>query len=395
MVPLSLPNDTRDTLLGGLTPEEFLRRHWQKAPLLVRAAIAGFESPLDGNELAGLACEDGVESRLVLERGAERPWTVREGPFTPDDFKALGPSHWSLLVQDVDKHLPGFDRLLDLFAFVPLWRLDDLMVSLAPAGGSVGPHLDQYDVFLLQGTGRRHWKIGLPQTPEPALVADLDLRILERFEAEQEWLLEPGDMLYLPPGVPHHGVATEQCMTWSIGFRAPSYRDIVSAVLERVVEQIDAGKVLSDVFRDRVSPAGAVDAATLAAARELVRDALSVPDALIDASLAALLTENKPELGAEPNDNAGQSTATFRSLCERGGTLVRHPATRMAYLWNGSLFVDGEQLCVEEVDPAFVRLLCDHRRISLSNLRQHLVNPCNLAFVKELHDLSYLRFEDE
>lgn len=214
------------TLLGGLTAAEFLADYWQKRPLLIRGAIPNFRTLLSPDELAGLATEDGVSARLVLEKGGKKPWQVEHGPFTAKRLTALPKAHWSLLVSNLEHWLEEAGALLDQFNFVPLWRADDLMVSLAPPGGSVGAHVDSYDVFLLQGYGRRTWQIstGGDQTMRP----DIDLRILKKFVPEQSWELEPGDMLYLPPGVAHHGVAVTDSMTYSIGFRAPSQRDLLA-----------------------------------------------------------------------------------------------------------------------------------------------------------------------
>jgi len=194
-------------LLGGLTPERFLAEYWQKRPLLVRQAIPGFKSPLSADELAGLACEPEVESRLILEKGGSRPWQLEHGPFEEERFATLPESHWTLLVQRVNHWVPAVADLLDHFAFLPSWRLDDIMISYAADQGSVGPHTDQYDVFLLQGAGRRRWQIDASVTDESPLLDHPDLRILAQFHATDEWVLEPGDLLYLPPGLAHYGVA--------------------------------------------------------------------------------------------------------------------------------------------------------------------------------------------
>ena len=198
---------TPATLLGQLDTRSFLELHWQKRPLLVRGALPGIDPGLNAEELAGLACEDGVDSRLVLERDGRHPWDVRFGPFSRQDFASLPATHWTLLVQEVDRLLPGVAALLEHFRFVPNWRIDDVMVSYAAPGGSVGPHVDNYDVFLIQAAGHRKWSLGAGPLPDPApCLPDLGLEILESFEPAASWELEPGDMLYLPPRLAHHGV---------------------------------------------------------------------------------------------------------------------------------------------------------------------------------------------
>jgi 50S ribosomal protein L16 3-hydroxylase len=190
-----------------LTPAGFLREYWQKEPLLLRTAFPDFEPQLDPDDIAGLACDEHAESRLIAGSFAEGSWTLRHGPFDEGDFAALPARDWTLLVQDVEKHYPPLRRLLARFDFLPDWRIDDLMVSVAGPGGSVGPHVDQYDVFLLQAAGRRRWQIA--RSFDPALLPGCELNVLRRFEPELEWDLQPGDVLYLPPGVAHHGIALE------------------------------------------------------------------------------------------------------------------------------------------------------------------------------------------
>lgn len=224
-------------ILGGLAAGEFLTRYWQREPLLIRAALPDYVAPLSADELAGLSLQEEVESRLVLERGEQGPWELRLGPFVEADFRRLPETHWTLLVQALDLWVPEVAELLECFDFLPRWRVDDIMASYAPIGGSVGPHYDHYDVFLLQVSGRRRWQIGAVCDGTAEQVAGTPLNILARFEAEHEWLLEPGDMLYLPPRVAHWGVAASDCMTFSVGFRAPSVADMMAELAVTVAEQ--------------------------------------------------------------------------------------------------------------------------------------------------------------
>ena len=218
--------------LQNLDRDDFLANYWQKKPLLIRQALPGFESVISPEELAGLAMEPGVHSRLVIEKDAEQPWQLSYGPFDEERFTSLPPSHYSLLVSECEKWIPELRELLDQFTFIPRWRIDDLMISYAPDQGSVGPHIDEYDVFLIQAQGRREWMIESGARECPELIEGLDLAILREFDPDQRWVLEPGDLLYLPPKIPHHGVALgDGCMNYSVGFRAPSVGDVMDSFL--------------------------------------------------------------------------------------------------------------------------------------------------------------------
>ncbi len=225
------------SILGELTAEDFLRDYWQRLPLLVRGALPDYQSPVSPDELAGLALESDVESRLVLEHGSAGPWELRHGPFNAGEFRDLPERDWTLLVQAVDLWVPEVGKLLQRFDFLPPWRFDDVMVSYAAPGGSVGPHVDRYDVFLLQVAGERQWRIGDFLTGEEALLSGTDLRILEHFQATEEWTLGPGDMLYLPPRLSHWGVAVSECLTYSIGFRSPSISELLGDLATEMLAQ--------------------------------------------------------------------------------------------------------------------------------------------------------------
>src|SRR5258705_9917598 len=227
---------------AGLDPASFMRRHWQREPRPVRGAFPGLADPLGAREVLALAASPDASSRLVRHRGAS--WSLEHGPISPSRFKQLPRRDWTVLVQDTNHFAPNADALLAHFDFIPHARIDDVMVSYAVPGGSVGPHVDSYDVFLLQGAGRRRWQISRQE--DHAFVAGLDLKILERFEPEEDWVLEAGDMLYLPPGIAHHGVAESECLTWSIGFRAPTDAEIVEGFLDHLRDRPGA----SGQYRD-------------------------------------------------------------------------------------------------------------------------------------------------
>ena len=275
--------------LSGLDCDRFLAESWQRCPRLIRGALPGWQPPLDPDDLAGLACEEGVTARLIHEK--QQRWTVRNGPFEESDFAHLGERDWTLLVQDVDKWVPQVSQLLDVFAFLPDWRIDDVMVSFAADGGSVGPHVDHYDVFLLQGTGRRRWQID--QTPDPDLTfrEDQDLRILEAFRPTDEWILEPGDILYLPPGIPHFGVGMENCMTWSIGMRAPSCSEILRGVSDRIALTLSESQRYTDAGRKPAESRGQLAPEDIQCFRKTLVQLLSQDDDRLGDALAGFLTE--------------------------------------------------------------------------------------------------------
>ena len=229
-----------------LDEASFLKQFWQTRPVLIKQAFANFENPLSPDELAGLATDPDIESRIIL-RENDIKWHCRYGPFQASELENLPARDWSLLVSDIEKHLPEMRAWLAPFTFIPQWRIDDLMISYAPTGASVGAHIDNYDVFLLQAAGRRRWSIAPNMTGNAQLIPDLEIGVLADFEAEQTFDLEPGDMLYLPPGVPHHGISLDnQCMTWSIGFRAPSHREVITDIAENIASRIPEEAFYSD-----------------------------------------------------------------------------------------------------------------------------------------------------
>ncbi|MGB0845159.1 MAG: cupin domain-containing protein [Thiolinea sp.] len=242
---LSLSSAGLLTCLGEISVEQFLEGYWQQQPLLVRNAFPGFITPVTPDELVSMACDTDA-SRLVLEQGGQEPWEVRHGPLLERDFTELPDSHWSLLVNDTEQLKPDLEQIIAPFRFIPDWRIDDLMISYAVDGGSVGPHVDAYDVFLLQGAGERRWQISTQPVDDDNFIPDIDLRVLAHFEPEYDWILKPGDMLYLPPGVAHYGAAIGECMTYSIGFRAPSQADLLEDLLGELLEN----PVLQQRFAD-------------------------------------------------------------------------------------------------------------------------------------------------
>lgn len=260
----------------GMPPERFLREYWQKRPLLIRNAFPGYVAPLEPEDLAGLACEEGVLARLIQHDRARDDWSVRHGPFAEDDFPGLPDHDWTLLVQDMDKWDADLRALLDHFAFLPRWRIDDVMVSFAATGGSVGAHVDQYDVFLLQARGHRRWLIDAGPNPPLDFRPDVELKLLQRFTPTHDWVLAPGDMLYLPPGVPHHGIAEDPCLTFSIGMRAPGAGELLADYADSLAAEAPDALRYADPDITPVADPNEIDAAALerveAALRQLWRE---------------------------------------------------------------------------------------------------------------------------
>lgn len=285
-------------LLGELTTEQFLKDYWQKKPVLIRNAWPGFQPLLSAEELAGLSLEDSIETRIVQEKG-ETPWQVRTGPFTEADYQALPESHWTLLVQAVDQWIPEAANLLEHFRFIPSWRIDDLMISYATDQGGVGPHYDQYDVFLLQAEGQREWRIGQLCDEDEAVVQGPKIRLLENFKETERWVLNPGDMLYLPPRLAHWGIAQGECMTYSIGFRAPSLAELTLATGNDLLASLGEDARFQDQLSQVQEESGLISPSAIAQLREQLLAAIGDEQRLYRV-LGSLMTEAKyPELMPE------------------------------------------------------------------------------------------------
>ena len=348
-------------LLGGLSPATFMRRHWQKKPLVIRQAIPGFTAPLDRAELFDLAAQDDVQSRLVIQTPdtPAKPWRLKQGPFGRKNLPALKQPGWTLLVQGVDLHDARVRALRDQFRFVPDARLDDVMVSYASDGGGVGPHFDSYDVFLLQAHGQRRWRIGRQKKLD--LQPGMPLKILSDFEPEEEFVLDAGDMLYLPPRYAHDGIAQGECMTYSIGFRSPAAGELAQEILQRLAEQA-CDEVGDQLYRDPNQVAqeqcARIPAGMVEFAREALEKSLRDPLAL-NRALGEYLSEPKAQVwfeGSQSADDAG-----------RGVRLDRR--TQMLYD-EAHIFINGESFLAKGRDAALMRVLADQQRLSESMLKQ-------------------------
>jgi 50S ribosomal protein L16 3-hydroxylase len=333
-----------------------MRRHWQRRPLLVRGAFAGFEDPLSPAQVLALAGDDRARARLVRRRGAR--WTLEHGPFSPSKLKQLPRRDWTVLVQDTNHFSARAERLLARFDFIPHARVDDLMVSYAMPGGSVGPHVDSYDVFLLQGRGRRRWQISRQR--DTAFVPGLDLRILARFVPEEEWVLEPGDMLYLPPNVSHHGIAETECLTWSIGFRAPGDAELIRGFLEFLQDGVAAEGQYADPGETATRHPGAIPPRLLDHVGRTL-SSIRWSAAEVRDFAGRFLSEPKAHVFFEPPARA-LSLARFAAQARRQGLELD---LRSRLLFSGSMFyMNGEPVRPAAGTARVLRRLADARQLA-------------------------------
>lgn len=385
--------DTPLQLLGGLTAREFLRDYWQKKPLLVRQAIPDFESPISPDELAGLALEEEVESRLVIEHG-ERPWELQRGPFNEDTFQDLPERDWTLLVQAVDQFVPEVAELLEDFKFLPKWRIDDLMISFAAPGGGVGPHFDNYDVFLLQAHGHRRWQIGQMCDADSPLLPHADLKILAEFEPTDEWVLEPGDMFYLPPCLAHNGIAEDDCMTYSVGFRAPSAAEVLTHFTDFLGQFLPDEERYSDADIQPSEDPNQIQRDALERLKALLNEHMS-DERLLMTWFGQFMTEPKyPELvaGIEIEEE------DFLGALEDGAIIIRNPSARMAWSEVGEdlvLFASGQSRLVSARLRELLKLICSADALHVENLGAWLADDEGRTLLWELVKQGSLGFADE
>jgi 50S ribosomal protein L16 3-hydroxylase len=382
-------------LPDNLSTQDFLDQYWQKKPLLMRNALQDYTFDLSPEELAGLACEQEVESRMVLQRG-ENDWELRHGPFDESTFAALPETHWTLLVQDVDKYIPSIAALMKLFYFIPSWRFDDIMISYAVTDGSVGPHTDTYDVFLIQAQGRRRWQIGNLATSD-ALLPNLPVRILEEFESEAEWTLEPGDVLYLPPGMAHWGIAEDDdCMTWSVGLRAPSVAEMLDSFAQYLLEQVPEKQHFQDSTLKRQQSPSQIQADAFTQIDHQLGSWLNNAD-LKQRWFGCFSTEVKEHLFIDPPE----SPVTTAELLEKLQTLSlrRHPFSRFAWATGRNnrlyLFACGELFELPPECSAAIVGLCDDAEFGARLFSHYDPDHPLIMAATELFNRGWLEFEDD
>lgn len=380
-------------ILGGISAREFLRDYWQKKPLLIRQAIPGFQSPISPDELAGLSLEEDVESRLVIEHG-ESPWELRRGPFTEDTYQQLPERDWTLLVQAVDQLVPDVAELIEHFRFLPNWRIDDVMISYAAPGGGVGPHFDNYDVFLLQAHGQRRWRIGQMCDSESPMLAHGDLRILAAFQGTEEWVLEPGDMLYLPPRLAHFGTAEDACMTYSVGFRAPSAAEVLTHFTDFLAQFLPDEERYSDADLQPSDDPFQIQSDALDRLKALLAEHMS-DERLLLTWFGQFMTEPRyPERVEGPE----LSEDELLSALEDGAILVRNPAARLA--WSEVdigllLFASGQSRLLPSKLNELLKLICSADALHVENVGRWLSDEDGRALLCELVKQGSLEFADE
>lgn len=374
--------------LAHFDPAAFLATHWQQAPLQIHSPWDDWHCPIDPDELAGLACEPEVESRLIVQQGPEN-WALEQGPFDAERFADLGEQPWTLLVQAVDHHVPEVAELLSQFRFVPNWRIDDVMVSFATTGGGVGPHFDQYDVFLIQGRGRRRWRVGQFCGDSTPLRAHEDLKLLANFEERAVYDLAPGDILYVPPGVAHDGIALDDdCMTLSIGFRAPSRAELITGWSDHVLDDLGEDDRFADAGLQLQENPGEIAPEALDRLQAMVIEALSDRGQFARWFGSFSSAAKYPDIDWRPEEPF--EIEDVRAALAHGRAVVRNFASRFVFVREGEtilLFVDGqihvcegqsatlaEQLCAE------TRFLTDATDRSSQMLLLELANRGAIAF---------------
>lgn len=380
-------------ILGGISAREFLRDYWQKKPLLIRQAIPAFESPVSPDELAGLSLEEEVESRLVIEHG-DSPWELRRGPFGEETYQNLPERDWTLLVQAVDQLVPEVAELIEHFRFLPNWRIDDVMVSFAAPGGGVGPHFDNYDVFLLQAHGRRRWRVGQMCDGDSALLQHADLRILADFHGTEDWVLEPGDMLYLPPRLAHFGTAEDACMTYSLGFRAPSAAEVLTHFTDFLAQFLPDEERYSDADLLPAEDPHQIQSDALERLRAILTEHMG-DERLLLTWFGQFMTEPRyPERVQGPEIDERQLIAALND----GAILIRNLSARLA--WSEVdigllLFASGQSRLLPMHLKELLKLICSADALHVENLAAWLNDEDGRNLVWQLVKQGSLEFADE
>ncbi len=374
--------------LGELSSAEFLRDYWQKKPVVLRQVWPEIEHqlPIDADELAGLATEASADSRLISGSFEQQDWQVRYGPFQSDDYIALGEENWTLLIQDVEKHYPPLKSWLRSFNFLPGWRLDDIMLSFAASGGSVGPHTDQYDVFLFQASGTRHWQIA--EQYNPPLLEHEEIKVLKNFTAEQEWELNPGDLLYLPPGVAHFGVATENCLSYSIGLRTPSRAEMLADLAEWYSRKEDQGGRYADPDLVLATDSGEIDSPSISRMEKFLQTSIPTTEgATLQHWFGDFITRYRLSGSPAAPDKTINQTDLTQALSDKR-PIYRNPWCR--FFWQKIndttfLYATGTTLTC---DSNFAHLLClPEDELKLDQLK---ITPTIVAVILNLLNSGHL-----
>ena len=368
----------------GLDEAIFLRDYWQKKPLLIRNAFPDWDNPLSPEELAGLSLEDDIPSRLIREISPTE-WTLQHGPLDEETLTSLPAYGYSLLVSDIEKLLPDFIAYVQPFRFIPDWRIDDLMISYAPEGGSVGPHTDQYDVFLLQASGQREWQIGADVLDNPLLLPLQDLKILRHFDAAETHTLSPGDLLYLPPGIPHHGISRhDRCMTWSFGFRAPSAAAMVADFGRFLGSKIDADRLYPDPDLALQDNPGEITPLAIEKLTRMLKDNLVTDETLFAEWVGRFLTESGSS-GWMPGDDEPAEEAGLIDALADDQPIERCTLSRLAFVAGGQqcrFFANGDAFSA--VSHSLASALCETYAYSAGQLRALATSTADQHVLQEL-----------
>lgn len=382
-------------LLGKLTQEQFLSRYWQKKPLLIKRALFPFPDLITPDEVAGLSCDKRVESRLIMEKGGKTPWELRRGPFKPSLFSKLPKSHWTILVNGVDRFVPQVHGLLDQFSFIPFWRIDDVMISVAYDKGNVGAHVDNFDVFLVQAHGTREWLIEDRPVEKDDFVPGLPIRLLKKFKPTHRWLLEPGDILYLPPRFPHHGIARgDKCMTISVGFRAPTIHEIMNGLASKAMSEGSETARYSDPDLKGQRPGEISPMAIQKIKSAIEREMLS--DTFIQDWLGTFSTEPYCDVEFE---KASRSTApsVIKQALTQATSLSRAEGARFAYVREGKdsiiFYANGHRTELAGKTARLAMLIADHVTIPTTAIRALALDQKALSFLKSFVESGVLVFD--
>jgi 50S ribosomal protein L16 3-hydroxylase len=365
---------------GEISKEEYLKHYWQKKPLLIKNAIPNFISPLSPNELAGLSCEDEFESRIIKGSVSKNIWTLENGPFNDNSFKNTPNNQWTLLVQGVDKHIQEIYELIDEFNFIPRWRFDDVMISFASLGGSVGPHYDHYDVFLLQGLGKRKWQISSIDCNPNNYVQNSPLRIMENFEIETTWLAEPGDIVYIPPGIAHHGESiNDECVTLSVGYRSYSANEILES-LDLTTDKYNNSYYLDPIWLDN-SAAAEIPNAAIKKLIKLIKNR-DLPDTFFGCFVTKLDPLDEEKLNEIVS-------LEMPLIIKMSATYNLHPLSRIAYQFIDNelvVFINGNTLQITNINDDVIIGFCNTRKIKVDDKNKRLaLQFSELSLLEETH----------
>lgn len=353
--------------INSLSEQEFLNQYWQKKPLLIKQGFRDFEDPLDANELAGLAMEESIESRIITNQNND--WQAHHGPF--EDFELLTEQHSTLLVQAVDHWHPDAAQILEPFRFIPNWRIDDLMISYSTPGGGVGPHLDQYDVFIIQGEGKRHWRVGMPDSNLKQFAQNKSLLQVEQFPAVIDCILEPGDILYIPPGCPHEGYAVENAINYSVGFRAPNQQDLLSSFADYVIDKEAGSTRYSDPLLETRESKGLLSTTEATEVKQLL-SALLQDDSLFKSWLGQTTSEPKHEMDLMPPEDLYTTEQVAQLIDDSDEIFERLGGTRAIYQSTDNeiiLSVNGQNFLLPKTDLAVVKLLTDDVSVTAEQIK--------------------------